>query len=169
VNVTPGLEVAGLGISSPGVSKSVDRPFVAPGDTVIFTISVTNPNTTAVSNVQVSDSVPGAFEVLSASATRGVATVNGQEVSLSIGTLAPGENVTVTITTRVRGSAGGGLVANFALVSGGFSGQASANVVIINALPALGEEPWWRAVLLLTIGAAGLWAIGLTRRRLTRC
>jgi uncharacterized repeat protein (TIGR01451 family) len=169
VNVTPGLEVAGLGISSPGVSKSVDRPFVAPGDTVIFTISVTNPNATAVSNVEVSDSVPGAFEVLSASASRGVATVNGQQVSLSISTLAPGEIVTVTITTRVRGSAGGGLVANFALVSGGFSGQASANVVIINALPALGEEPWWRAVLLLTIGAAGVWAIGLTRRRLTRC
>jgi hypothetical protein len=86
-------------------------------------------------------------------------------VSLNIGTLNPGESVTMTIVTRVRAGVGGGAVSNLATLSGGLTGQASTTVVIVSALPALGEEPWWRIVLLAGIAGVGVWAVWRYRRR----
>lgn len=166
--IPSGTQIAGGGFSSPSISKTVDRPFASPGDTVTFTIFVSNPNGTVANNVVLTDTIPSAFEVVSASASRGSPSVNDQQVTLNIGTLNPGESLTVTILTRVRAGVGGGAVSNLAILSGGLTGQASVTVVIVSALPALGEEPWWRMLLLASIAGAGIWAVNRYRRRVRR-
>jgi uncharacterized repeat protein (TIGR01451 family) len=163
--VPPG-QIAGGGFSSPGISKSVDRPFASPGDIVTFSIFASNPNGAPANNVTIADTIPSAFEVLSASATRGTPQVSGQQVTLNAGTLAVGETVTVTVVTRVRGNAGGGAVSNLASLGGGLEGQASVTVVIVSALPALGEEPWWRVLLIAITASLGCWGVMRYRDRL---
>jgi len=72
------------------------------GTQVIFTIVVTNNGTADAANVMVSDPVPSQFQVLSAGTTKGTVQINGQVVAVNIGTLAPGEVVTITIVTRAQ-------------------------------------------------------------------
>jgi uncharacterized repeat protein (TIGR01451 family) len=71
------------------------------GDTVEYRITVTNTGGQPVNDLVVTDDLPAFLELISASASRGQVEVSGSSVVVTIGILAPGEQVTITITARV--------------------------------------------------------------------
>jgi uncharacterized repeat protein (TIGR01451 family) len=90
--------------SDPGIVKVAQPYSVIPGETVTFTITVTNGNQSALSGVVVTDPIDGTFftAVTEASATKGAVTSDTQSVTVNIGDLAPSESVVITIRAQVR-------------------------------------------------------------------
>jgi uncharacterized repeat protein (TIGR01451 family) len=84
------------------VIKTVTPASGVPNDILTFSIQVRNNDTVEQTNVVFTDRILDFLEVISVSSTKGTATVNGQDVRVDIGTLQPGETVTVTITVRIR-------------------------------------------------------------------
>lgn len=146
------------------IRKSVNLPFAAPGDSVTYTIIVTNSSGSAASNVSVTDTLPVNISATGGSATSGAITVNGQTVTLSGASVAAGGSVTITINARISASAS----VPFVLVNNAcFSGTdvcAQASIISASSLPQTGETPWW-AVLRFWLfgGMAGLVYAGGTR------
>jgi uncharacterized repeat protein (TIGR01451 family) len=161
----PGQAVAGATTSSPGLSKSVDRPFAAPGDTVVWTVTVSNPTSATLSSLTVQDDVPSQLEIVSA----GGGSVSGQTVTWTVSSLAPGQAQVFTITTRVRAGVAGVAAENVVIMNGALRARATATVVIASGLPQTGESPLWRLALLagLFAAAAGVGGRVLARRRNT--
>jgi uncharacterized repeat protein (TIGR01451 family)/LPXTG-motif cell wall-anchored protein len=117
------------------VTKTANPPFAQPGTVVTWTITVTNPTSSAFSNVTFTDVMPPEVEVLSATATSGTVTINGQNVVFSQASLAPGATVTVTAVTRIRANTAVPFIIRNQL------GAAVATVVSVNVLPSTGEIP----------------------------
>ncbi|MBE0690695.1 MAG: DUF11 domain-containing protein, partial [Anaerolineae bacterium] len=162
----PGTPIAGgTPVSQPGgpaLTKLVDRPFALPGDTITWTIVVSNPNPFDLTNITVTDSVPGELIIINATSSAGSVSVNGQNISLTLGTLAANSTVTITLTTRVRDGVVGVAIVNVAVLG---DLRASATTVVIAGLPRTGETPWWRLPLLIGIGGVALAGYGARRRR----
>lgn len=127
------------------LSKAADPSLVQPGETIRFTITVTNNGGTAASGIVVTDPVPDAFAVQSASAEQGTFTINGNTVVFSIGTLNPNQTVRLTIVAQVRQTITPPAdVVNtaFADYSGGSRLSSSASIRITGgSLPRTGEHP----------------------------
>jgi uncharacterized repeat protein (TIGR01451 family) len=135
----------------PTVSKSVNPAFAQPGATVTWTIVISNPCSTPLTNVTASDTLPDELEIISASASAGTVNVSGQDVSFSQGTMPPNSSTTITIVTRVRpGTPVPFTITNVAFVGGQ---SASATLVSAEALPPTGTSP--AAVLRLPLLAFG--------------
>ena len=152
-------------VSQPGgptLSKIVDRPFALPGDTITWTVVASNPNPYDLTNITISDSVPGELIILSASSSAGSVSVSGQNVTLTLATFPANSTVTITIVTRVRDGVVGVAVENVALLG---DLRATATTVIISGLPRTGETPWWRLPLLLGMGGSVLAGYALWRRQ----
>lgn len=92
-------------LADPVIVKSVDITKAEIGDAINFTLTVTNPGNATASNVVVSDSLPDFLSLEGVSATRGDVQVNGGSVQVTIGDLAAGETVSITITARVTTAA----------------------------------------------------------------
>ncbi|MGB1287160.1 MAG: GEVED domain-containing protein, partial [Aggregatilineales bacterium] len=140
----------------PVISKSADPAFAATGDTVNWTIRVSNPHSVALPDVKFVDTVPGSLDVLSAVTSAGIVTVNGQTVNFAINDISPGDTVTIIVQTRVRAitSAEEALIENVAILLEPYEDcecSAKAQLVVVNELPATGETPWWRQTALVTI------------------
>jgi len=175
---TPG--VGGPGQPPPGgplISKSVDRTIVQPGDTVTWTVTITNPSNLSLPNVGFIDTLPNDLEVLSATASAGTVSVNGQRVTFAIDPLPPNATVTVSVRTRVRPTVRPPfLIVNLAALTGPYSGSASARIasdqatlLSVGALPATGEPPWWRFPLAIIAGGAFIiGGLALARRRMLK-
>ncbi len=146
----------------PTLSKIVDRPFALPGETITWTVVVSNPNAYDLANITVTDSVPGELIILSASSSAGTVSVNGQTVTLTLATLPANSTVTITIVTRVRDGVAGVAVENVAVLG---DLRASATAIIITGLPRTGETPWWRLPLLLGMGSSVVAGYALWRRQ----
>lgn len=99
------------------IEKLVNPRVLAPGDTVVFTLRIVNTGVPVLNDVVARDSVPAALEVIDLASERGDVVLNGQVVTAYIGTLAPGEVVTVTITARVRPGTPAGTLVNTAQVT----------------------------------------------------
>ncbi|NWF68265.1 MAG: DUF11 domain-containing protein, partial [Chloroflexi bacterium] len=147
---------AALGAGAPvGLVKNVFPPFASPGDTVAWTILLTNPSSAPMANVVISDVLPDGLEPLSVTATAGTATLNGQTVNFTLGVLGANETVTLTVQTRISADYDGDpFLINRAVMNNGLS--AEARLIVVDTLPATGETPSWRAWML-----AGLWALSL--------
>lgn len=75
---------------------------VAAGDTITYTLTVRNPYTRPLTNAVVTDPIPAHVDFVSASAGGVLGGQPGaQTVTWNLGTLAPGETRTLTITTQV--------------------------------------------------------------------
>jgi uncharacterized repeat protein (TIGR01451 family) len=141
---------------NPFIRKQADPPFALPGDSVVFSFTVSNPNAFDVSNIVAIDAVPPELEVLGASAPIGAVVVNGQTVEFTLGALAANQSVTVTVNTRIRES----VQTPFVLVNevcGRYDAApqvcATATVLSVAELPGTGETPLWRNPLLLIMAA----------------
>ncbi len=169
VNPAPGATatVNPQGHPKLNISKTVDPPQSPVGTQVIFTVVVTNNGTADASNVTVSDPVPSQFQVLSASTTKGAVQISGQVVSVSIGTMAPGEVVTITIVTRAQTPTNGPVTNKATAVyqdanggnPRGSSVDASVDASIVNStLPHSGKSEtglaWWVALAAVCAGTA---------------
>src|SRR5262245_2864804 len=93
----PPTKVPPAGTADPAVTKAVNVPEAHIGDEVIFTLTVTNRGTVNAADVVVTDPVPDFLDVIEATTTRGNVSSEGRTVRVVIGTVAPGEVITITI------------------------------------------------------------------------
>jgi LPXTG-site transpeptidase (sortase) family protein len=94
-------------VADPAVTKSGDPAIASVGDTVVFTLVITNNGSVDASNVVATDVVPAFLDINSVVVAPAGPTVGivGNTVTLDFGTLSPGETYTVTITTVVNSAA----------------------------------------------------------------
>jgi uncharacterized repeat protein (TIGR01451 family) len=152
------------------VTKGVDKPFAAPGDTVIWTITVTNNSNTPVNNVQIDDTLPPTLNILAGqiqvSSSSGQISVNGNTVTFTQPVMQPGETVTITIPTTISSS----ITLPFIIVNQVTGYDAQAQVLSVTRLPNTGESPWssLQIPILLAVGAGIGVTVVLVRRRWKR-
>ncbi len=98
-------QIGGIVIVDPVIVKLVNPALALPGETVVYTLTVTNPSSAPAIGVIVSDPVPAVLQIISASTTQGTFTISGQTVIFDVGVVNPGQTVTLTITARLRDDA----------------------------------------------------------------
>jgi uncharacterized repeat protein (TIGR01451 family) len=156
--------------SPPVITKSVNPPFAQPGQAVTWTIVVSNPTSNPITNVRVVDTLPAQFEIQSVNVPTGAASVSGQVVTFTLGSLAPGASVQITVNSVIRSSAQVPYVLeNNACLTADQQPSAicaRATVTSAGSLPPTGESPWsmWRAPLLLGGGLLLVMALAFIRR-----
>ena len=87
-------------IVDPAIVKLGDPAFAQPGETVIWTIEVSNPNAVPINNVSFVDNMPPQLAIQSVSATAGNVSFSGQTVTFDIPTLNAGQAVLVQVVHR---------------------------------------------------------------------
>lgn len=107
-----------ISITDIGMQKTTDKAEALPGDFVRFTLRVFSvAGGDVAADVVVRDAVPDAFEVVDLSSSKGDIVVAGQEVTAYPSTIAPGEEVLIVVTARVRAGVVAGTVVNTATVT----------------------------------------------------
>ncbi len=96
----------GLVLYDPAITKNGTPDQAVPGDTVVFTITVTNNSTANITGVIVRDPLPSYLDFLSASTSAGTFTFNSASntVIFDIGTMTPGQVATLVVRVIVNGS-----------------------------------------------------------------
>jgi uncharacterized repeat protein (TIGR01451 family) len=108
VNLSPTAvptQIGGIVVVDPVIVKLVDPALALPGELVVYTLTVTNPSNAPATAVVVSDTVPSVLQIIGATTTQGTFTISGQVVIFNIGTVNPGQTVTLTVTARLRDDA----------------------------------------------------------------
>ncbi|HEX3152354.1 MAG TPA: hypothetical protein VHR66_30050 [Gemmataceae bacterium] len=95
------------------IAKSVSNPTPNVGDTIVFTLSVSNAGPDAATGVTVTDLLPAGVTFVSASASQG--TYSSATGLWTVGTVAPGATPTLAITVKVTAP---GSVINTAAIDG---------------------------------------------------
>lgn len=129
------------GQSNLEITKSADTDSACPADPVAFTIRILNRGASPASNVEVVDTVPDGFDIISATATAGTVSTNGQTVTLTMPQLDPGVSAILTITTRVRADAANGEVENQVVVNSTNLGEQRAEVAVTLVECGAGNNP----------------------------
>lgn len=88
--------------TDPVIVKSSDPAEAKPGEEVTFTLYVTNRGNIAAVDVVVTDDIPAYLEVLEVTTTQGEILIEGQRVTVQVGTVGPDFEVQIVIRTRVR-------------------------------------------------------------------
>ncbi|WP_354486117.1 hypothetical protein [Paenibacillus sp. PvP094] len=124
-------------VSSPNVAvvKSTTSTAAAVGDTVTYSILVTNSGIAPVNNIQLSDPIPAGASFVTGSVTvNGVAQPAANPAGgISLGTLTPGASATITFSIRVDTIPPSGQLSNRSTVSftsGAFSSTTFSNTVV---------------------------------------
>jgi uncharacterized repeat protein (TIGR01451 family) len=94
----------------PFIQKTTDSAIAVPGGTVRFTVTFTNSGNDPVENLVITDEVPAPFNVTGATSTQGTVSINGQTVTVNVGTVPPGGVITIVIATVVQPNARGNYV-----------------------------------------------------------
>ena len=156
----------------PDITKSADPPAGRPGDKIVFSIVVRNGGSIPATNVEVDDTIPGVFRITGATVTQGTIRVSGQRIHATIGTIAPGGEVIIRVTTIIRPGTPPGQVENVAILMTDTPGDDPANntstaiVTIVERVPAQlpptgGTAPW---LTLVALAAAMVALAGLALR-----
>ena len=146
------------------IRKTVSPESVQVGQTVTFTITVTNPNAQAISNVSITDNVPATFSITNVTTTQGTVTINGNQVNVNIGTLQPQQTVTVIITATSSTASFPPDTCNRVNIGDGVSNQACPNI-FPGELPQTGESQWGMLRLLSIVLLIGIGVIILFGKR----
>lgn len=89
------------------ISKSVDEASPIPGDTIVYTIDVTNAGPSTATGVTLSDDIPNGLTFVSGSFDGQSASVNGETISFPAISVADDETVSATLTFTVESAATG--------------------------------------------------------------
>ena len=108
------------------ITKSDTPDPVVAGQTITYTLTVTNNGPSDASGVTVTDTLPSGVTFVSATPSQGTATGAGNTVTASLGNLADGASATITITGTVAATASGTLT-NTATVSATETDSVSTN------------------------------------------
>lgn len=100
-----------------GVAKTISNPSPGPGDTVTYTVTVSNLGTQDATNVVVNDGLPAALSYVGHSITGGTASYDPTTGDLSIPTLPAQTAITLSVTVTIDASACG-IVENLASLTG---------------------------------------------------
>lgn len=158
----------GVTLFDPAISKI---GLLVPGQTGVtgeqleWVVTVRNIGSTTGTNIIVTDTLNPGLRVDSVDAPGSTVSINGQVVTVTIPSLAPGDGVQFSIFTTVIG--GVTIVENTACVTGS-QGEVCATALPVTRLPQTGEIPLWRTVLIAIVGLMVLAGIGFTIRRYTR-
>jgi uncharacterized repeat protein (TIGR01451 family) len=96
------------------LQKTASRATILEGDTVTFTVTVTNTGNAAVANLAVADSLPAGLGIVSDGATRGA--FERTLRSWAVGTLGAGESAQLTIQVRALSGSGATTQTNVARI-----------------------------------------------------
>jgi len=102
-------------IADLGVAKIVDDAAPPEGDTVTYTVTVTNAGPSTATVVQLSDSLPAGVTFVAASAGQG--TYDSATGDWFVGTLGVGSNATLTLQASVDAATSGTTITNTASVT----------------------------------------------------
>lgn len=142
-----------IDLLDPTIVKLVNPNLALPGEDVVWTIIVRNPNTGAqLDNVSVMDNMPAEFNIISAATNLGTVTTTGQAIDWQIGTLAPQQEVSLVVVTRLNSNV---IITNPVVINTAIlmtEARAEAEVNIVSELPNTGEVPWWQT-LIMGLGA----------------
>jgi len=106
-----------LSKQDPVILKTSDAKEIVADQIVHFTITVTNPSPQPATDIVATDNVPAAYIIQGVTTTQGEVTINGQVVTVNIGTIPPGGTVTIVITVKVAQGVSGTIV-NTATLNG---------------------------------------------------
>lgn len=134
------------------ISKSVSTTSVRPGQSLTFTIKVSNTGLAPAADVKVTDTLQSVLNISSVSTTKGSYTINSSTrlVTFNIGTLSPNQSATLTISAKVNNTAQvTSTYSNFARLIYKFgastisrnSNTITYQVVISSTLPPTGLSP----------------------------
>lgn len=135
--VPPTVPVENPESPSPFIRKVADKQVASPGDKVRFTIQVSNPNNSPITNLIVTDDVPNAFLIQNASVAQGTVSVNGQRVTANLGTLAPGESTNIIVDVVIRPGVTGAQ-RNVAILEGDLTPLPSPTPTVVPTTPGEG-------------------------------
>ena len=155
----------------PVIYKSVDSPMKHIGDSVVFTVTVTNQGNANATNVVITDPISATLEAVTVTSSKGTAIYDPATriITVNIGTLAPGETVTVIIKGRTARITPPYQIINIAVVAfkEGTSRQSPpATIDVVDFFP--GEVPEPGTWLMLGSGLAGLAGYASLRMRTRR-
>ncbi len=122
--------------ADPLITKSVSASTARVGDIVEYTLRVTNHGPGPATDVVATDALPSFLSLYFATTTRGLITTSGNTLSVQIGTVAPGEVITIRVQALVN-SVPAGSSANVAEVSSSSSGNDPSNDVSDAAITVL--------------------------------
>ncbi|MEM8531904.1 MAG: DUF11 domain-containing protein [Chloroflexota bacterium] len=177
---TPTITPTGDLFADPAVSKSISQSEANPGDEVTYTINVVNRGNIAAENVVVTDSLPDELTIVDMSTSRGEASMRGQTISVTIGLMEPGEEVTIRIRARVKADTPPSTISNGVVVTTTSPGDDPSNntasvpltiigtAVLPAALPQTGvaNEIVW--LIIATVGLLFVLASLVLRRQMFR-
>jgi uncharacterized repeat protein (TIGR01451 family) len=167
-------------VTDPRITKRGDPLMARPGDTIDWWIDVDNPDTLPLNNVTVTDALAPYMELISADATAGTVTVQGDTITFNIAVLNPGQSVRINIRVRVRGNPlpipyspsqqavctpGGPITIDNQTCMDYDGGKMCVQATVYCAptqLPSTGEIPWyadWLRVGLVMLGVTLAWLI----------
>lgn len=142
-----------IDVFDPAISK---LGFLLPGELGVlgeklrWDVTVSNRGSVAGSNVIVSDTLRPELQIDNVTTSKGTVDITGQTVTVTIPTLASGEQVNIAIFTT---SLDGAIVSNTACVNADNQSDAECmSALPIQSLPNTGQTPWWRTILLLIVG-----------------
>jgi hypothetical protein len=162
-NTDTQIETGGF---TPAISK---LGLGAGGGQIEWVITVRNTGTDTGYNVSVSDTVRSGLQIDRVEMDKGSYAISGQTVTLTIGTLAPGEVVQIRLFTTVLNASE--QMTNTACVSGAGVDSTCVTAPAVSVLPSTGESPWsaLRPAILAMLAAAGLltglWSVWRLRIR----
>ena len=152
------------------VSKSVDDSSPREGETVTFTVTVTNNGPNEATGVVVSDAIPSGLTLQSATPSDGAYSTGTGNWTLA-SSLASGAGATLTLVTVVDAGTAGSTITNTATVTasdtidpdaGNDSGSAAVTVATPPPIPSVGT--WGLVIMAMAVAAILGWRF---RRRAT--
>ncbi len=136
-----------VGLTAPTINKAVSQSIGGAGDTLVYTVNITNPNNTTMVDVRASDALSSKLDYVSGSSSQGTVsyTAGTRIVNASLGDIAAGGTVTITIRARINGFAQApDRIDNTAQASAANLPGVTSNVVstqlIPNQIPTTGEN-----------------------------
>ncbi len=169
-NETTEANSPSLLIGDPAISKI---GFLLPGQVGVtgekleWIVTVRNNGSVPVNNVRVSDNLIDALKVDRVDTPKGTVNINGQTITVSLGTLQANEVVQFSIFTTVLN---GATVNNTACMEADNADKQCVAAPVITKLPNTGEAPRWSIYMrvligILSVGTVSLGAMKLARKR----
>ena len=154
----------------PKIYKTVNEPIRHVGETIVFTVKVTNEGTANATDVVVTDMIHPMLVEVTVSSSKGTTSYDPatRGWTVNVGVLAPQETVTVTITGKAASGKTPYQITNSAVVGFKEGESRQSNIVTVDVVSFPSDIPEPGTWLLLGSGLAGLAGYARTRTRARR-